>query len=268
MPGTSPVPQGSALSAASTASTPHSEDGGTLTNYASWRRGVKRLVFRDCKRNVLAICRLDTGATVAAAELSYPLPFHHIGFFFHVIAEQTSQRSSAGRNRTTATFCQWSKPTPAGGPRGEQTKEWGSGSEGSEDGGGGSVGEGGAAGGGTQTTSRLGESYLFYIWNTPFFFSPSIPMKSCRKRLLQRGQARRKWCGTARGPITQNPSLHPGYGWAVLPQRKWTFTPWMDQPKRRDSSRLVSFLGTRAQDNVRRPGICQHARSSFWSLAN
>lgn len=65
----------------------------------------------------------------------------------------------------------------------------------------------------TQAISHLTKSLLLYIWNTPFL--PLIPMKSFRKHLLQ-VRVRRKWCGTARGAITGNPSLHRGHGFGII----------------------------------------------------
>lgn len=61
-------------------------------------------------------------------------------------------------------------------------------------------------------------------------FLPLIPMKSFRKYLLQ-GRARRKWCGTARGTITENPSLHPGHGFWIVDRIHIDICPTIKQHK-------------------------------------
>lgn len=127
-----------------------------------------------CKCNALAICRLDTGATVAAEELTYPLPFHHtgLGFFLcncraNLSAEQRRQKSNHGDLLPVikAHPGRRTQGRPDQRVRKREGGEWGWGRGSVWGGRGGGARERGCA----QTTSRLGESYLLYIWNTPLF---------------------------------------------------------------------------------------------------
>lgn len=130
------------------------------------------------------------------------------------------------RNWTIATSGQWSKPTPT---LTQETKREREGAKGRD---------GGREGFHTNHLTSQQELPAFHMKHT---FLPLIPMKSCRKRLLQRGK-RRKWCGTATGAITENPSLHPGYSFGVLPLWKYTLTPgWISQSEETVSSYFFSL---------------------------
>lgn len=86
------------------------------------------------------------------------------------------------RNGTVATFCRWSKPTTALTPETKGKSE------------------------GARGVLRLPALHMKHT------FLHLIPMKSHRKMLLQRqrsvwggGGGRRKWCGTAKGPLQRIP---------------------------------------------------------------
>lgn len=125
------------------------------------------------------------------------------------------------RNRNIATFCQWSTSTsstpthtnpvlntpPQPKRRNERARRRESEME----------------GGNPHKPSHVSGRATCFTYET--HLSPFNSHEIVQEAVIAMGGTRRKWCGTARGAITENPSLHPGHSFGVLPLWKHTLSP-------------------------------------------
>lgn len=162
----------------------------------------------------------DTGATVAAAKLT---SFCLLSYRF-IIAEQTSQRSATEIEPQRPSASDQSPPQP----RTQETKRESKEARGRD---------GGREGIHTNHLTSQQELPALHMKHT---FLPLIPMKSCRKRLLQRGDEEEVMWNGQRGHYRESLITPWLRLWSITPVKIHSH-PWVDKSERK-LSHLISPL--------------------------